>query len=211
MQTSEGGLKSQEVLWLLGSLCSLYRIPFDPTLVEQEFPPPYTLDTFHEAARALGFKTGTCTTAMPDWHKLPLPAIAFLRPTTKPDETEEEAPATLPVLILKTDGHKLLYFRANSQTPETLTVEEAVAQFEPQLILVAKEATGTGKDEEIPGFETEKKPFGFRWFIPELLKHKKIWRDVLLASLSIQLVALATPLFTQVIIDRSSFTRPTVP
>lgn len=84
------------------------------------------------------------------------------------------------------------HFRANSQTPETLTVDEAVTQFEPQLILVAKEATGTGKDEEIPGFETEKKSFGFRWFIPELLKHKMIWRDVLLTSLSIQLVALAT-------------------
>ena len=98
MQTSEGGLKSQEVLWLIGSLCSLYRIPFDPSLVEQEFPPPHTLDTFHEAARALGFKTGTCTTAIPDWQKLPLPAIAFLRPTPKPDETGEETQPTLPVL-----------------------------------------------------------------------------------------------------------------
>ncbi len=54
----------------------------------------------------------------------------------------------------------------------------------------------------IPGFEVEKKEFGFKWFIPELLKHKTIWRDVLLASLAIQLVGLATPLFTQVIIDK---------
>ena len=38
--------------------------------------------------------------------------------------------------------------------------------------------------------------------MPELLKHKVIWRDVLLASLFIQLMALATPLFTQVIIDK---------
>ena len=44
--------------------------------------------------------------------------------------------------------------------------------------------------------------FGFDWFIPELLKHKTIWRDVLLASLAIQFVGLATPLFTQVIIDK---------
>jgi subfamily B ATP-binding cassette protein HlyB/CyaB len=44
--------------------------------------------------------------------------------------------------------------------------------------------------------------FGFRWFIPELIKHKRIWRDVLIASLAIQLVALATPLFTQVVIDK---------
>ncbi|HXF65551.1 MAG TPA: peptidase domain-containing ABC transporter [Burkholderiales bacterium] len=44
--------------------------------------------------------------------------------------------------------------------------------------------------------------FGFRWFLPELLRHRAIWRDVLLASFAIQLMALATPLFTQVVIDK---------
>lgn len=199
MQTSEGGLGYQEVLWLLGSLCGLYRLPFDPKLVEQEFPPPYSLTTFHEAAHALGFKTGNCTHPA-DWQKLPLPAIAFLRAI--PEATSDEAVSTLPVLILKTDGHKLLYFRAGSQTPETITVEEALTQFEPELILASREASGTNKDGDIPGFKAETKEFGFQWFIPELLKHKTIWRDVLLASLAIQLVGLATPLFTQVIIDK---------
>ncbi|HEX5337935.1 MAG TPA: peptidase domain-containing ABC transporter [Gallionella sp.] len=45
-------------------------------------------------------------------------------------------------------------------------------------------------------------PFGFRWFVPELMKHKRVWRDVLIASLAIQLIGLITPLFTQVIIDK---------
>ena len=27
--------------------------------------------------------------------------------------------------------------------------------------------------------------FGFRWFVPELLRHKAIWRDVLIASLEL--------------------------
>ena len=45
-------------------------------------------------------------------------------------------------------------------------------------------------------------PFGFKWFIPELLKHKKLWKEILLASFAIQLVPLATPLGTQVIIDK---------
>ena len=44
--------------------------------------------------------------------------------------------------------------------------------------------------------------FSFRWFVPELLRHKTVWRDVLLASLALQLVTLATPLFTQAIIDK---------
>ena len=190
------------MLWLLGSLCSLcslYRIPFDPKLVEQDFPPPHSLATFHEAARALGFKTGHSSHPA-DWQKLPLPAIAFLRAV--PEAHADEAVTTIPVLILKTDGHKLLYFRAGSQAPETITVAEATTQFEPELILASREASGTNKEGEIPGFEVEKKEFGFKWFIPELLKHKTIWRDVLLASLAIQLVGLATPLFTQVIIDK---------
>ena len=46
------------------------------------------------------------------------------------------------------------------------------------------------------------RPFGFRWFVPELLKHKTVWRDVLIASLLIQILALTTPLFTQVVIDK---------
>ncbi|MBP3982652.1 peptidase domain-containing ABC transporter [Acidovorax sp. JG5] len=197
MQTSQGELGYQELLWLLGSLCNLYRTPFDPKLIEQEFPPPHSLATFHEAARALGFKTGQGTHPA-EWQALPLPAIAFLRAI--PETESQPGVKALSVLILKTDGHKLLYFRAGSQAPETITADEAKLQFEPELILVARETQG--KEEAIPGFEAETKSFGFRWFVPELLKHKSVWRDVLLASLAIQLVGLATPLFTQVIIDK---------
>ena len=197
MHTSRDSPGSRELLWLLGSLCNLHRIPFDPALIEQNYPPPHDLATFHDAARALGFKTGH--SAQPeDWQKLPLPAIAFL--LTEP--ASDTATSTIPVLILKTDAsaQKLLYFRAGSQTPETLSVDDARSRFQPDLILITRESSGA--DQVIPGFETERPAFGFRWFIPELLKHKPIWRDVLLASLAIQLVGLATPLFTQVIIDK---------
>ena len=230
----------QEVLWLLGSLSAFYRLPFDASLVAQEFPPPYTLATFHEAARSLGLKTGAAPLPE-DWRKLPLPAIGFLRPQPQhpdapdlqitdlpadvdtplrkrigelagtPAEARLETPPSdqppapsssgTPILILKADAETLLYFRSGSQTPETLPIAEAAAWLAPELILVGKESRATG-EEDIAGFETAKKEFGFNWFIPELLKHKSIWRDVLVASLAIQLVGLATPLFTQVIIDK---------
>jgi len=234
----------QEVLWLLGSLSAFYRLPFDASLVAQEFPPPYTLATFHEAARSLGLKTGAAPLPE-DWRKLPLPAIGFLRPqplhpdtpdlqvTDLPADVDtplrerigeaagtpaeagleappsDQAPAPsssgTPILILKADAETLLYFRTGSQTPETLPIAEASAWLAPELILVAKEGKAAG-EEDIAGFDSEKKEFGrsfgFSWFIPELLKHKSIWRDVLVASLAIQLVGLATPLFTQVIIDK---------
>ena len=191
-----------DCLWLWGSLCSLYRIPFDAALVANQFPPPYTLATLHEAARALGFKTGTRPLPDTGWDKLPYPCIAFLKP---PPQAEPAAPAEplTPVLIVKSDGHKLLYFRPGSQTPETLNIADAPQLLQPELILLAREQAGAdGQPEDIAGFETEKPKFGFRWFIPELLKHKKIWRDVVLASLAIQVVGLSTPVFTQVIIDK---------
>ncbi|WP_310452482.1 peptidase domain-containing ABC transporter [Sulfuritalea sp.] len=199
------------MLWLLGSLCNLHRIPFDAALVAQQIPPPHTLASFHHAARALCLKTGSRKFAELDRSKLPLPAIAFLHAA---DNTAEDSTPATPILILKSDGASLLYFLPGSQTPETLSVEDAAVRLGPDLVLVAKESSaGEGKDEDVPGFmsqrdgiprwdKSEKQPFGFRWFVPELLKHRRIWRDILLASLVIQLVGLATPLFTQVIIDK---------
>jgi len=190
----EGELQCEELLWLLGNLCGLYRVPFDPALIRQNHPPPITLVTFHEAARALGFKTGSRTLTGIDWTKLPLPAIGFLN--------DSAANASAPVLLLKTDGRQLLFFRPGSQTPETQPVSDAGQRLHPNLLLVAKESAAANDDAPIAGFDTEKKAFGFGWFLPELKKHKTIWRDVLLASLAIQLVGLVTPLFTQVIIDK---------
>ena len=201
----QGEVKHGDILWLLGSLCGLFRIPFDAALIAQNYPPPYTLATLHEAARALGITTGQCVAARPDWQKIPLPAIAFQLPEASLET--RSIPATPPplraLLIVKASPDQLLYFRPGSQTPETMPIDEAATRLAPELLLVAREPTAGGKDEDdIAGFTTEKKAFGFRWFIPELLKHKSLWRDVLLASLAIQLVGLTTPLFTQVIIDK---------
>jgi len=217
-----------EVLWLLGSLSGFYRQPFDAALVAQEFPPPYTVATFHEAARSLGLKTGEATVNGTDWQKIPLPAIAFLRPVPtheaappfrnrqshhepnentqgarEPESESEPAPppSRTPILIVKADANELLYFRVGNQTAEKLPVAEASQWLEPDLILVAKDSGGKS-EEDITGFTAKKQAFGFRWFIPELLKHKSIWRDILTASLAIQLVGLATPLITQTIIDK---------
>ncbi|WP_255374977.1 ABC transporter transmembrane domain-containing protein, partial [Oleiphilus sp. HI0117] len=44
--------------------------------------------------------------------------------------------------------------------------------------------------------------FDISWFIPAIIKYKKILMQVLVASFFIQLFALITPLFFQVIIDK---------
>ena len=230
-QDMQHTLRHEDVLWLLGSLCGLFRIPFDASLIVQNHPPPYTLATLHEAARALGIKTGHSAISQLDWQKLPLPAIVFERPAAPkvapeilpptPEEgvmdvmevaTAADSPPTPPppapiaaplnaLLIVRASADTLLYFRPGSQKPETMAIVDITTRLTGDILLVAKESSA-GADDDIAGFDIEKKEFGFRWFIPELLKHKAIWRDVLLASLAIQLVGLVTPLFTQVIIDK---------
>ena len=46
-------IDSAPMLWVLGSLCQLYRIPFDGKLILQRFAPPYTLGTLCEAAESM--------------------------------------------------------------------------------------------------------------------------------------------------------------
>ena len=45
-------------------------------------------------------------------------------------------------------------------------------------------------------------PFGLRWFIPEILKQKAAFRDIFIAAVAIQILALASPMFFQLVIDK---------
>jgi ATP-binding cassette subfamily B protein len=47
-----------------------------------------------------------------------------------------------------------------------------------------------------------KQPFGFRWFIPEILKQKDAFRDILIAAVAMHLLAMASPIFFQLVIDK---------
>jgi subfamily B ATP-binding cassette protein HlyB/CyaB len=45
-------------------------------------------------------------------------------------------------------------------------------------------------------------PFGLRWFIPEILKQKAAFRDIAIAVLVMHFLALASPIFFQIVIDK---------
>jgi ATP-binding cassette, subfamily B, bacterial HlyB/CyaB len=188
---SQHTLVTGDFLWALGSLCQINRLPFDPDLLLQQFPAPHNVATLHRAAQALGLTVASKRTTVQELYRLPLPILAFVKPTS-------EDPGRHLVLVMRADRERILYFEANSQTPTMLSVAEFSQRFDGQIILAKPEA----KDAVDPDAAATQREFGFKWFVPELLKHKSIWRDVLLASLAIQLIALATPLFTQVIIDK---------
>ncbi|TMH40023.1 MAG: peptidase domain-containing ABC transporter, partial [Betaproteobacteria bacterium] len=174
-------LSATDFVWLIGSLCQINRVPFEPSLLLQRFPAPHSDRRCVEALQALGFRTRRSTLA-----KAALPCIAFVKGDT-----------LRPAIVVKSDGTHLLYFEAGSQTPLTCPLT-ALGRFETDAMLVRHEAAEKLAADGDPGLAK----FGFRWFWNEFLKHKRIWRDVLLASLFIQLIGLTTPLFTQVIIDK---------
>lgn len=126
-------------------------------------------------------------------HAEPLPATNLV------GEQAPAPPAFGLALILKADAERVLFVEAGSTAPTVVSCAEFSERYAGQALQVSPKAQVLPEDLQTG---EQKAPFGFAWFIPELLKYKAIWPDVLLASLVIQLMALATPLFTQVVIDK---------
>lgn len=52
------------------------------------------------------------------------------------------------------------------------------------------------------GVTEQGQPFGLRWFLPEILKQKAALRDIAIAALAMHVLALAPPMFFQLVIDK---------
>ena len=203
-------LSGADMLWLLGSLCQLHRVPFDPVLVERQFPPPCSLTSIHNALHSFGFKTGerTLSSLPSELKRMPMPIAGYLpcngalhdQETREVQDSDSPSPVLTPILIIKIDEEQMYYFRPGAPAPEKFPLAEMSNRLHPTVLLVSRIESKQEDGDE--GISSPPRRFGFRWFVPELLKHKDIWRDVLIASLVIQLIGLATPLFTQVIIDK---------
>ena len=110
------------------------------------------------------------------------------------------------MFIARADRDRVLYFRPDSTVGEMAPRET----FERSLRGPLLSAVRTVDEDPAPGDEAHLRPhdsprgrsFGFAWFRTEILRHRSVWRDVLVASLVIQVLGLATPLFTQAIIDK---------
>ena len=80
-----------------------------------------------------------------------------------------------------------------ARTVREMTPEEAEALSSGLAILVGRRLGGAGIDPA---------SFGFRWFWPSILRYRRPLAHVLVASLFVQLFALATPIFFQLVVDK---------
>ena len=222
-------LGRESFVWAVGSLCALHRIPFDAELLLRRFPPPYDTASLQQAALAYDFKVALQTLAVQDIHPAVFPVLAVLKPKQQANQSNlqvnqlqvaaqaeqsdlPQAPAQENAnhniaIVLKADRERVLILSPGDAAPQTITIAEYNELATGQVMLATKQAEVVSEDgligkPVIADKGNTQQPFGFKWFIPELLKHKKLWKEILLASFAIQIVALATPLSTQVIIDK---------
>ena len=194
----------EDLEWLLASLCQLHHLPFDAELLRRECPPPHDLQSVLKALGGVGLKARSTVLDAATLRRVSLPFIAFER-TSRDTATDgggtHPALVTL-VLIVESDSDRVLFFPAGSDKSSTLPLAEFLARFEARVLVVERKSPETEAADACAVGGPRSEPFGFRWFGPELLRHKSVWRDVLLASLAIQLLGLGLPLFTQVVIDK---------
>ena len=80
-----------------------------------------------------------------------------------------------------------------SRIAKEVSLEDAEALSSGDVVLITRRLGGAGVDPNT---------FGFRWFWPSLVRYRRAIAHVLIASLFVQLLALATPIFFQLVLDK---------
>ncbi len=193
-QISRQAIEAREFVWALGSVCALHGKPFDAQLALRQYVPPYSTASLLKAVRASGFNATLQDTRLADLEGVRATALLFLNDTSK---------QALGLLVRVAAG-QVTWIPALGHEPIIQSLAEVQARFTGQALLLQVEAQRIADPDQLQGAQGHpaQRNFGFQWFVPELLRHKSVWRDVLWASLVLQLLALGLPLFTQAIIDK---------
>jgi len=130
-------------------------------------------------ARALGLKARAVNVSWPRLAKVPMPAIA------------ERSDGSF-IVIGKVVEDRILVQDPLSGRPSHLTREEFEKVWSGRLLLLARRTR----------FADLSRTFDVTWFLRATHKYRKLLGEVLVASLFLQVFALITPLFFQVVIDK---------
>ncbi|KAF2410195.1 type I secretion system permease/ATPase [Pseudomonas antarctica] len=163
-------------------LARFHSVAASAEQLAHEFAPanqPFTQRELLLAARKLGLKAKSVNTTIARLDRTPLPAIA-----ANGDGTF--------FIIAKLDQGKALIQDPRAERPEVITFQALAARWSGELLLVRSES----------GLPGETSRFDFTWFIPAIVKYRKLLGEVLLVSFALQLFALVTPLFFQVVMDK---------
>ena len=97
------------------------------------------------------------------------------------------------LLAVAVENGKVRLVDPVARIAKEVPLEEAEELSSGLAVLVTRRLGGAGVDPNT---------FGFRWFWPSILRYKRPLAHVLVASLFVQLFALATPIFFQLVVDK---------
>ena len=135
------------------------------------------------AAKRLGLQAKAVKVDAARLAKTPLPAVARDQSNDGPENY---------FILARVDGDQALIQSPAVGRPESLSVAELLTRWTGELILfTSRESTAA-----------ELTKFDFTWFVPAIVKYRKLLLEVLLVSFVLQIFALITPLFFQVVMDK---------
>ena len=163
-------------------LLRFFGMPGDVAAIRHEFGEAEKLlgsKDVLRAARKFGLKSRSIKTTWERLRKTSLPAIA---------QTHNGDFFVLGQIA----EDKILIQSPSSNKPQTLSRKEFENIWNEEVILITQRAPILGKGGK----------FDISWFIPVLLRYKRIFSEVIVASFFLQVFALVSPLFFMVIIDK---------
>ncbi|MBE89121.1 MAG: type I secretion system permease/ATPase [Rhodospirillaceae bacterium] len=163
-------------------LLRFFGMPGNEESIRHEFgqsATPLETKDIIRAARKIGLKSRPIKSNWDRLQKTSLPAIAKL----KDDQF---------IILGQIAKDKILVQEPGINRPITLTRKEFEEKWEGDVILATRRVPLLGKGGK----------FDITWFLPVLLRYKKIFSEVLVASFFLQIFALVSPLFFMVVIDK---------
>jgi subfamily B ATP-binding cassette protein HlyB/CyaB len=163
-------------------LARFFGVPANGDQLRHQFGEPSKTLTDTDLLRAaghLGFKAGLVKSG---WAKLagtPLPAMAKMNDGRY-------------VVLAKIEADRMLIQDPSEPKPAILSRQAFEGRWSGELLLLTKRA----------GLRPQDWRFDFTWFIPAIVKYRRLLGEVLLSSFFLQAFGLLTPLFTQVVIDK---------
>lgn len=163
-------------------LARFHQIAIEPEQIKHQYVGESGLLAEQDVLRAAkhaGLKAKSVNTRFDRLDRTPLPAMAQLLDGRW-------------VILAKVDGNAILYQDPQVGRPQQATKDEWLTRWSGHLILFTSRASLAG----------DLAKFDFSWFIPAVVKYRKLLGEVLLVSFFLNLIALATPLFFQVVMDK---------
>lgn len=177
----ERGARIKELIWCFASASKLHEVTIDVRQIERviQCAPEHAEIELIRAAAAMGVKLKRVKTKYAAIERVSLPIIAVMSNGGY-------------ALFLNAEGGNTLYIKPGQQRPSAASEEELAKIWSGEALFFKKKLT----------FENIDREFNIKWFIPVIIKFRKLFSEVAAASFFLQLFGLAMPLFSQVIIDK---------